>query len=202
MATGPKWEFAPSWKGIDFDIQFESSLWVIDSWLIKLKNRLSSVTFCIFRDHKRFWMGVRCSSKRSFICESNFIYPEVDIKKYDVGITIDNDARATVNIKVAFDELPSDEDSKDVPLTLVVPKQAGLFSVDFYGFRFWNFCLVITKFNMQMGNLTFPAEITDCDNCEQNFLNSNRMGQWTTKLWRSKAITGTNFRVLTVSWVL
>ena len=70
-------------------------------------------------------MGVRCSSKRSFICESNFIYPEVDIKKYDVGITIDNDARATVNIKVAFDELPSDEDSKDVPLTLVVPKQAG-----------------------------------------------------------------------------
>lgn len=52
---------------------------------------------------------------------------------------------------------------------------------------------------MQMGNLTFPAEITDCDNCEQNFLNSNRMGQWTTKLWRSKAITGTNFRVLTVS---
>ena len=76
-------------------------------------------------------MGVRCSSKRSFICESNFIYPEVDIKKYDVGITIDKDARATVNIKVAFDELPSDEDSKDVPLTLVVPKQAGLFSVDF-----------------------------------------------------------------------
>ena len=144
-------------------------------------------------------MGVRCSSKRSFICESNFIYPEVDIKKYDVGITIDNDARATVNIKVAFDELPSDEDSKDVPLTLVVPKQAGLFSVDFYGFRFWNFYLVITKFNMQMGNLTFPAEITDCDNCEQNFLNSTRMGQWTTKLWRSKAITGTNFRVLTVS---
>ena len=70
-------------------------------------------------------MGVRCSSKRSFICESNFIYPEVDIKKYDVGITIDNDARATVNIKVAFDELPSDEDSKDVPLTLVVPKQAS-----------------------------------------------------------------------------
>jgi len=134
------------------------------------------------RDHKRFWMGVRCSSKRSFICESNFIYPEVDIKKYDVGITIDNDARATVNIKVAFDELPSDEDSKDVPLTLVVPKQA-----------------VITKFNMQMGNLTFPAEITDCDNCEQNFLNSTRMGQWTTKLWRSKAITGTNFRVLTIS---
>ena len=52
---------------------------------------------------------------------------------------------------------------------------------------------------MQMGNLTFPAEITDCDNCEQNFLNSTRMGQWTTKLWRSKAITGTNFRVLTVS---
>ena len=86
---------------------------------------------CIFRDHKRFWMGVRCSSKRSFICESNFIYPEVDIKKYDVGITIDKDARATVNIKVAFDELPSDEDSKDVPLTLVVPKEAGLFSVDF-----------------------------------------------------------------------
>ena len=74
-------------------------------------------------------MGVRCSSKRSFICESNFIYPEVDIKKYDVGITIDKDARATVNIKVAFDELPSDEDSKDVPLTLVVPKQAGLFSI-------------------------------------------------------------------------
>ena len=55
---------------------------------------------------------------------------------------------------------------------------------------------------MQMGNVTFPAEITDCDNCEQNFLNSTRMGRWTTKLWRSKAITGTNFRVLTVSKVL
>ena len=71
---------------------------------------------------------MKCSSKRSFICESNFIYPEVDIKKYDVGITIDQDARATVNIQVGFDELPSDEDSKDVPLTLVVPKQAGMYS--------------------------------------------------------------------------
>ena len=65
-----------------------------------------------------------------------------------------------------------------------------------------NFFLVINKFNMQMGNVTFPAEITDCDNCEQNFLNSTRMGRWTTKLWRSKAITGTNFRVLTVSFDL
>ena len=124
MATGPKWEFAPWWKGIDFDNQFESSLWVI--YLIdNIQKSIIKCYICNFRDHKRFWMGVRCSSKRSFICESNFIYPEVDIKKYDVGITIDNDARATVNIKVAFDELPSDEDSKDVPLTLVVPKQAS-----------------------------------------------------------------------------
>ncbi len=54
---------------------------------------------------------------------------------------------------------------------------------------------------MQMSDRSYEAQIRDCNNCKEMFLNSTQMGQMTTKLWRSKTLSGklSNFRVLTVS---
>ena len=70
-------------------------------------------------------MSARCTSKKPFLCESNSIYSEVDISTYAVQADIDQNGMAKVNIKVDFDKFPEHHESRDVPLTLVVPKKAG-----------------------------------------------------------------------------
>ena len=78
----------------------------------------------IFSGNARNWLGVKCTTKRAFLCESNFIYPEVDIEQYNVTVDIDSSGTVQVKLNVKFDPV-LDSDSRDVPLTLVVPKSAG-----------------------------------------------------------------------------
>ena len=92
------------------------------------KGTLSTNTIkvnCIIRDKKRHWKGVNCGRRRSFLCESNLIYTEVDIKNYKVNVDIKNGGIASVNLQVNFDSIEQG-DTKDVPLTLVVPRNAGI----------------------------------------------------------------------------
>lgn len=133
------------------------------------------------RGNARNWLGVKCTTKRSFLCESNFIYPEVDIEQYNVTVDIDSSGSVQVKLNVKFDPV-LDSDSRDVPLTLVVPKSA-----------------VISKFNMLIEpNNEYEAVIKECNNCNQIFKNSTQEGQMTAKLWRSKTLRGMDYRVLTI----
>ena len=87
-------------------------------------DHFSILTPTVFRSKSRNWLGVKCSAKRAFLCESNFIYPEVDIERYNVTVDIDAEGRVEIALKVKFDPVLNG-DARDVPFTLVVPKNAG-----------------------------------------------------------------------------
>ena len=48
----------------------------------------------------------------------------MDIEQYNVTVDIDSSGTVQVKLNVKFDPV-LDSDSRDVPLTLVVPKSAG-----------------------------------------------------------------------------
>jgi len=149
---------------------FVDGTWPIDENCVLMK-----------RGNARHWLGAKCTTKRAFLCESNFIYPEVDIEQYNVTVDIDSNGAVQVKLNVKFDPV-LDGDSRDVPLTLVVPKSA-----------------VISKFNMLIEpEHEYQAVVKDCNNCNQIFKNSTQEGQMTAKLWRSKTLRGLDYRVLTI----
>ena len=96
----------------------------IDSIRVIFKFPKNSFLTLTFSGNARNWLGVKCTTKRAFLCESNFIYPEVDIEQYNVTVDIDSSGTVQVKLNVKFDPV-LDSDSRDVPLTLVVPKSAG-----------------------------------------------------------------------------
>ena len=164
-----EWESSKS-SGLSF-VNFRRAKWP------ELKN-------CVYMDHSkaRTWRGSSCRKPRGFICEKNNIYPEYDVNSYTVNADISENGGTDVLIDTVFESRSSSNESfKDIPFTIVVPKNA-----------------VITEFSMKMAGQRIEALIEECVRCSEDFIKSTHSGNITSKLIRSKFIEENQFRVLTV----
>ena len=139
---------------------------------------------CVYLDKSKAktWRGSNCRRKKAFICERDNIFPEYDLHSYNVQARIEQSGRTSVELETVFELRNRNANQKDVPFTIVVPKDSS-----------------ITEFSMMMNDQRVHATIEDCVQCSQDFLKSIHSGNITSKLRRSKVLEGNYYRVLTVS---